>query len=107
MNTGINMAGTFDLPVTTVPTLTITAPFTANGFVSGSGNGVSFSVDFTGSGLATLQLVRYMDTNQYFFQSATYTFQTPEPESLILFGSAVTSLLLIGYRKKNWPRLRP
>jgi len=27
MQTGVNFAGTFDLPVTTVPTLTITAPF--------------------------------------------------------------------------------
>jgi len=107
MNTGINMAGTFDLPVTTVPTLTITAPFTGNGFVSGSGNGVSFSTDFNGSGVATLELVRYLQTNQYFFQSATFTFQTPEPDSLILFCSGVASLLLIVYRKKNWPRLRP
>jgi PEP-CTERM motif-containing protein len=70
-----------------------------------NGNGVSFSVQFTGSGLATLQLQRYLETNQYFPHSVTYTFQTPEPDSFILLGSGVAGLFLIGYRKMNWPRV--
>ena len=87
MTTTMSFFGTVNVPMSNDPTITLTAPFTMSGSVGGSGNGVTFSVGFTGSGTASLTLSRFVDlqgNTLYQFRTVTYSFEVPEPGTITL-----------------------
>ena len=105
----VTMSGpiTFTGPNLIMPTsdaafLTLTAPFTLSGSLSGCiDNHVFcqpvFTVDVTGSGIATIQLFSYLTPlgdRLFEFQSVTYTIENtavPEPASILMLLSGITA----------------
>jgi PEP-CTERM putative exosortase interaction domain len=78
--------------------VTVTTPFTMTGGFQGFSSTGGFSVNMTGSGILTLELNHAPGGGIFQFRKATYTFQTPEPSTVVLL---ITGLLgIIVLRKK-------
>jgi hypothetical protein len=107
----------FDAPVVAVDGLTAPAvPFVFNGLVSGfAHNDVEaraplFQVALTGQGTARLGFEDFDNNGDLSGSFVTYTFAaapaaTPEPTTLVLFGTAVAGLVQRARRKR--PRVAP
>ena len=102
----------FDAPVVAVDGFTAPAvPFVFNGFVRGfahddvDGRAPLFQVSLTGQGTARLGFEDFDFNSALSGSSVTYTFAaapaaTPEPTTLVLFGTAVAGLVQRARRKR-------
>ena len=94
------------IPITTDPTITLTAPFIGDGSVSGRGPNFQFvfSRSFTATGIVTLTLTR-TTFGDYWVREVNYSFNatpTPEPATLLLLGTgfaAVTARVRLRMRR--------
>jgi hypothetical protein len=96
------------LPASTAATLVLTAPCTVSGGVSNGGILFQAGAGFTGLCGVTLNLSRMGTDGQgngiYSFQSVSYSFRaapTPEPATLILFGSGLLGVVGARLRKRQ------
>ena len=91
------------MPASDAAFLTLTAPFTLSGSLSGCIDNhvfcqTVFTVDVAGSGIATLQFFSYLDwqgRRVFEFQSVNYTFENPavpEPASIVMLLSGLAAL---------------
>ena len=76
--------GSVDIPITDDPFVTLTAPFTGDGFLRGQASNGEVVLSFTGSGVARLNL-RNLGNGQFIATSINYSFfEVPEPTTLLL-----------------------
>lgn len=89
--------------------VTFSSTFTMNGFLVLSRQDYPDGqrYDFTGQGVATASYRRYLTApNLWFLNSLTYTFQaaptpTPEPATLLLFGTGIAGLAAKLHRRRK------
>jgi hypothetical protein len=101
------LTGSVPIPLSSAPLITLQAPFvfTAH-FSSGSSAGGFVSAGLSGGGIAEMTL-RVFDHDQfgnprYIRQDLTYTFQTPEPTTLLLLGTGLAGITArVLKRKRN------
>jgi len=87
----------------------VTVPFSFSGELTGQGvpfsgrDPITFTATLSGQGLATFRFEEFPPNQlnpQYKLDEIDYEFQTPEPATVLLLSSGVTSLVVIARRRK-------
>ncbi len=101
-NGWVDFEGSTTAPAFGPTTATITAPFTFSGQVrtsTGQWPNVTIETeDLTGAGTTTIDLVWSL-SHQWNLANVSYDFQTPEPSTVLLFGSGLAGLGGVAWRR--------